>query len=155
MGDTGGYEHQHASLRNDSDVFRHLDMTHRDIVTSRHICRSPPPPPPPPLPPPPPHSPLLPSSVSPNSMPGVDAMISTLAHELTETVTDPYGKGWLSENGEENADMCSWTFGPNAKTGIDGTGQRYSYNMLGRHGTRFYIQQNWDRVLQDCAVQRV
>ena len=88
-------------------------------------------------------------------MPGVDAMISTLAHELTEAVTDPYGNGWLSDDGEENADMCSWTFGPNVKTGIDATGQRYSYNMVGRYGTKFYVQQNWDRVLQDCAVQRV
>jgi len=48
---------------------------------------------------------------------GGDSMISVLAHELAETVTDPMDfylgqNGYFSDtSGEENGDMCSWNFG--------------------------------------------
>ena len=44
-------------------------------------------------------------------MPGVDAMINVLAHELVESVTDPDGYGWRSPTYGEAADMCAWNFG--------------------------------------------
>jgi hypothetical protein len=50
-------------------------------------------------------------SVSPNGMPAVDGMISVIAHELVETVTDPELGGWYNAQGAENSDMCAWTFG--------------------------------------------
>jgi hypothetical protein len=50
-------------------------------------------------------------SVSPNGDVAGDAMVSTIAHELTETVTDPTMKGWRTARGEENADRCAWQYG--------------------------------------------
>lgn len=51
-------------------------------------------------------------TVSPNGNPGVDGMISIIAHELEETVTDPDPlSGWADITGAENADKCAWTFG--------------------------------------------
>ncbi|WER49837.1 hypothetical protein CupriaWKF_22195 [Cupriavidus sp. WKF15] len=48
---------------------------------------------------------------SPNNNPGVDAMVSVIAHELDETVTDPELNAWYNALGSENGDMCAWTFG--------------------------------------------
>ncbi|MBI3756693.1 MAG: hypothetical protein HY267_01825 [Deltaproteobacteria bacterium] len=50
-------------------------------------------------------------SVSPNGNAGVDGMISVLAHELEEMVTDPNLNAWYDSRGYENADKCAWTFG--------------------------------------------
>jgi hypothetical protein len=52
-------------------------------------------------------------STSPNGNAAVDAMISVIAHELAETVTDPNLNAWYNLNGAENGDMCAWTFGSN------------------------------------------
>jgi hypothetical protein len=51
-------------------------------------------------------------TTSPNSNAGVDGMISVIAHELEEAVTDPDPRsGWADSGGAENADKCAWTFG--------------------------------------------
>lgn len=81
---------------------------------------------------------------SPNNNPGVDGMISVLAHELEETVTDPQLNAWWVTSGpmagEENADMCAWTFGTihcaNPSTGSN----CYNENINGKH---YLIQMNW------------
>lgn len=52
-----------------------------------------------------------PQSVSPNGNAGVDGMVSVLAHELVETVSDPDLNAWYDSSGAENADKCAWTFG--------------------------------------------
>lgn len=38
-------------------------------------------------------------------------MISVIAHELEEAVTDPDLNAWWDNRGYENADKCAWTFG--------------------------------------------
>ncbi|MDT4955805.1 MAG: hypothetical protein QOJ02_3943 [Acidobacteriota bacterium] len=51
-------------------------------------------------------------TVSPNGNPGVDGMLSVVAHELEEATTDPDPRsGWVDSGGAENADKCAWTFG--------------------------------------------
>jgi len=51
-------------------------------------------------------------TVSPNGNPGVDGMLSVVAHELEEATTDPDPRsGWVDAGGAENADKCAWTFG--------------------------------------------
>lgn len=51
-------------------------------------------------------------TISPNSNAGVDGMISVIAHELEEAVTDPDPlSGWADSSNAENADKCAWTFG--------------------------------------------
>jgi hypothetical protein len=50
-------------------------------------------------------------TVSPNNNPGVDGMVSVIAHEMEETNTDPDLNAWYNRRGSEDADMCAWTFG--------------------------------------------
>jgi len=74
---------------------------------------------------------------SPNGDPAADAMVSVMAHELEEAVSDPNLNAWYDSTGAENADKCAWTFG--ATHSASGGGQA---NM--RLGNRDYlIQQNW------------
>ena len=51
------------------------------------------------------------STVSPNGNPGVDGMLSVVAHELEEATSDPDLNAWYDASGAENADKCAWTFG--------------------------------------------
>lgn len=50
-------------------------------------------------------------SNSPNGNPAADAMVSVIAHEFVEAVSDPYGTSWFDQAGFENADKCAWTYG--------------------------------------------
>jgi hypothetical protein len=77
------------------------------------------------------------TSSSPNGDTGVDGMISVIAHELEESVTDPDLNAWYDVVGRENADKCAWTFG-NTYTAPNGS-------LANMHlGSRDYlIQQNW------------
>ena len=73
---------------------------------------------------------------SPNGDPSVDAMVSVLAHELEETVSDPQLNAWSDSSGQENADKCAWTFGTTYSAGGG------IANM--KLGTMDYlIQRNW------------
>ncbi|MEQ1884841.1 MAG: hypothetical protein ABL967_07250 [Bryobacteraceae bacterium] len=74
---------------------------------------------------------------SPNGDMGADAMVSVLAHELEEAVTDPQLNAWYDVNGEENADKCSWTWGTTYTT----TNGAIANMKLG--GLDYLIQQNW------------
>lgn len=48
---------------------------------------------------------------SPNNDWGLDAMVSTLVHELNEMITDPEGNAWMDPDGNETMDDCSWHYG--------------------------------------------
>ena len=76
-------------------------------------------------------------TTSPNGNAGADGMASIIAHELEETVTDPYGSAWYDSSGEENADKCAWTFGTESTAS---NGSKYNVTL---GGTKFLIQQNW------------
>ncbi|HTM50384.1 MAG TPA: hypothetical protein VL285_16940 [Bryobacteraceae bacterium] len=76
-------------------------------------------------------------STSPNGNPGVDGMISVIAHELEEAATDPDLNAWYFATGAENADQCAWTFGTEYTAG---NGSKANMKL----GTRDYlVQQNW------------
>ena len=87
-------------------------------------------------------------STSPNNNPGVDGMLSVIAHELEEAATDPdLNAWWFSANGQENADACAWTFGNEYTVG---NGSHANMNM---NGTDYLIQQNWVRGgSEHCAL---
>lgn len=75
-------------------------------------------------------------TTSPNGNAGVDGMISVIAHELEEAVTDPDPRsGWVDSGGAENADKCAWTFGQNQTLLPNGAWA----NM--QLGTRWYLIQ--------------
>ena len=74
--------------------------------------------------------------VSPNNSVSLDAMASVLAHEIDETITDPFLNAWYDSVGSENADKCAWTFGTTSTVGSA------KYNVtLG--SIKYLIQQNW------------
>jgi hypothetical protein len=77
---------------------------------------------------------------SPNGDPYADSMASVLAHEVSESLTDPYFDAWYDANGWENADKCAWNFGT-TKTGKNEAGT-YKYNLTSGD-SRYLIQRNW------------
>lgn len=77
-------------------------------------------------------------TVGPNGNAGVDGMISVIAHELEEAVTDPDPRsGWVDSSGYENADKCAWTFGQNQMLLPNG-----AYYNMSFGGRNFLIQRN-------------
>ncbi len=74
---------------------------------------------------------------SPNGDIGADAMVSVVAHELEEAVTDPNLNAWYDNRGYENADKCAWTFG----TTYNATNGSKANMKLG--GRDYLIQRNW------------
>ena len=76
-------------------------------------------------------------SPSPNGDTGADSMISVLAHELAETVSDPQGNAWYASNGQENGDLCAWIFGT-TYTAPNGSAANVNIN-----GTNYLMQQIW------------
>ena len=86
---------------------------------------------------------------SPNGDVEIDAMVSVIAHELTEAVTDPESDGtraWQFSSGYENADQCAYKYG-STKTTANGA----SYN-LEFGGKTYMVQQNWNVVTQKCSM---
>ena len=77
------------------------------------------------------------TSVSPNGNPAVDAMVSVVAHEVEETVTDPQLNAWFDASGEENADKCAYNYGPTYPAPGGGIANIH----LGARD--FLIQRNW------------
>ena len=76
-------------------------------------------------------------SHSPNNDPGVDAMVSVIAHESEEATSDPTFVGWYFSSGAEDADECAYTYGT-----VHPVGNGSDYNIaLG--GAKYLIQQNW------------
>ena len=74
---------------------------------------------------------------SPNGDVGADAMVSVIAHELEEAVTDPNLNAWYDSRGYENADKCAWTFG----TTYSAANGSLANMKLG--GKDYLIQRNW------------
>ena len=87
------------------------------------------------------------SASSPNGNPGADAMVSVVAHEIDEAVTDPDLNAWYDSAGAENADKCAWMFGTTYKAANGSLA-----NM--KIGARDYlVQQNWKAgSTQGCAL---
>lgn len=77
---------------------------------------------------------------SPNFNWAADGMVSVVAHELTETITDPdwdTAPGWMDDYSYENADKCAWHYQT-----VYPTENGSAANM--RLGNKDYlIQSNW------------
>ncbi len=80
-------------------------------------------------------------TAGPSGWPGADAMVTHLAHELTETITDPEGNApgglaWAGAGNEaENADQCYGQFGSTYQV----NGSRANQHIGGRD---YLVQQN-------------
>ena len=90
-------------------------------------------------------------SVTPNGDQGADEMTDSIIHELSETVTDPLGTGWLTSKGEENGDLCNFVYGPALPNSPPNTTANVEMN-----GHFYLIQEIWTNVStknspQHCA----
>lgn len=75
---------------------------------------------------------------SPNDNVGADGMASTIAHELSEAVTDPDLNAWYrGDASHENGDLCNLDYGP---TFSAPNNSRANITLGGRN---YLIQQNW------------
>ena len=80
---------------------------------------------------------------SPTDSATIDSIVNTLAHELSETVTDPYFNAWV-EGPNENADICAREF----LDMKEDKGVLYNNDVGGK---RFVLQSNWDIRRNKCV----
>jgi hypothetical protein len=73
-----------------------------------------------------------------------DPALSTITHELVETVTDPYGNAWITSSGDEIADICLSNFG-RAIAGAGGT--QWNETINGHH---YWLQEVYGRLQGRC-----
>ncbi|KAL8151337.1 hypothetical protein V2J09_021145 [Rumex salicifolius] len=95
---------------------------------------------------------------SPNGDVGVDGMISVIAHEIAEAVTNPLVNAWYAGSDPtapvEIADLCEGIYGTGgggSYTGqmLDGSdGATYNMNGIRR---RFLVQWVWNQLLNYCT----
>jgi hypothetical protein len=73
-----------------------------------------------------------------------DPALSTISHELAETITDPLSNAWTDNSGSEIGDLCLTDYGRK----IGGSGQsRYNENIAGGH---YYLQEEWSNAARTC-----
>eukprot|EP00271_Cylindrocystis_brebissonii_P002578 TRINITY_DN132_c0_g1_i1.p1 TRINITY_DN132_c0_g1~~TRINITY_DN132_c0_g1_i1.p1 ORF type:complete len:440 (-),score=33.51 TRINITY_DN132_c0_g1_i1:790-2109(-) len=88
-------------------------------------------------------------SNGPNNDAGADGLISTLAHELAEAVTDPLLDAWYTSDsaGDEIADLCAWVTGSTSKASNGA-----SYNVVGSSNMKFLVQELWNYRTLRCVL---
>ncbi|KAJ6869527.1 hypothetical protein NC651_034306 [Populus alba x Populus x berolinensis] len=95
---------------------------------------------------------------APNGDPGVDGMISVLAHELAEVSSNPLINAWYAGDDPtsptEIADLCLGVYGTGGGGGFVGKVNKDSwgdgYNVNGVKGRRFLVQWVWNPVKRRC-----
>jgi hypothetical protein len=86
------------------------------------------------------------STTSPNGQVPADALLSTLAHEIVETVTDPHLDAWVNPDEQEDADLCAWDFGVERTL----TGGARANVHMGDHD--YLLQRQWVNDGGYCTV---
>ena len=74
-----------------------------------------------------------------------DTTINTISHEHNEAITDPFGDGWIANDGNEDGDLCAYGFG----TAIGGTAGVDAYNQV-IDGHHYELQQEWSNSPSGC-----
>lgn len=84
-----------------------------------------------------------PMGFGPNGLSGADGMISVIAHEIAEVMTDPCADnpgcrlGWVDEQRGEIADLCGWKYGQVYRT------SNGAWANARIRDVDYLIQQNW------------
>lgn len=86
------------------------------------------------------------TTISPNGNPAADAMVSAIAHEFVEAVSDPIGISWTDQAGLENADKCVWNYGKAFKSANG------SFANMTLGGRQYLIQQNVAANTNRCVL---
>ena len=82
--------------------------------------------------------------------PHADTTISTISHEhneaITDPLTDPSNEAWINPSGNENGDLCAYTYG--SALGQIG-GQNYNQVI---NGHDYSVQQEWSNNGSACLL---
>jgi len=79
-----------------------------------------------------------------NNNVAADTSMSIIAHELVESMSDPYLDAWFDSEGYENKDKCAWNYGDTYVL----NNKKYNLKMP---KYRFLIQTNFDRIKNTCS----
>lgn len=82
-------------------------------------------------------------------LPCAAGMLSCLAHEITETASDPVINAWYNLYGYENADICAWQFG--AKR-LKRNAQGKVFNVRDVNGRDYFLQINFNPNSGTCII---
>jgi hypothetical protein len=74
-----------------------------------------------------------------------DTTINTISHEHNESITDPFGDGWIDSQGAENGDLCAYTYG--SPLGPAANGQPYNQLI---NGHEYSLQQEFSDRGSSC-----
>jgi hypothetical protein len=94
---------------------------------------------------------VLPYPLSPNGIFGADSIVSTLAHEVVESLTDPLLNAWINDDGMENGDMCAWTYG-NYWLALGFTALEGVVVNINVGTKSFLIQQMFSIIQNECSM---
>jgi hypothetical protein len=73
-----------------------------------------------------------------------DPALSTVSHELSETITDPYGDAWMTPSGYEMADLCATDYG----AALGGSKSRAYDEIIGTG--HYWLQEEWSNAADSC-----
>lgn len=76
-----------------------------------------------------------------------DPALSTVSHELSETITDPYGDAWMTGAGYEMADLCATDYGAPL-----GGSKSDAYNEIIGTG-HYWLQEEWSNAAGSCQPE--
>lgn len=81
----------------------------------------------------------------------IDAMLSVIAHELTEMATNPTFNTWYDAKGYENADKCAWTYG---SVGTAKNGSKFNVTLPKQGGgsRQYLLQRNLNAKTNKCVL---
>ena len=75
-----------------------------------------------------------------------DPALSTISHEHSEMVTDPFGTAWIQpQSGNEDGDLCLTSFGPDIEGSAGASGWNEDIN-----GGHYYLQEEWSNADGAC-----
>lgn len=95
---------------------------------------------------------------APNRNPGIDGMVSVVAHELPEVSSNPLVNAWYAGDDPiaptEIADLCMGVYGSGAGGGYVGSVYKDSlgngFNLNGVRGRKFLVQWVWNPIINQC-----
>jgi hypothetical protein len=89
-----------------------------------------------------------PTGSDPQGNPEAELSLDVVAHEVEESITDPYGTGWLDPVGMETGDKCE--LGPQRGTPLGYAPNGAPYNQL-LNGHEYLLQEMWSNGAAGCV----
>ncbi|MDQ6703049.1 MAG: hypothetical protein M3Z96_08110 [Pseudomonadota bacterium] len=75
-----------------------------------------------------------------------DAVMSIASHEISESITDPFGTAWFDSSGEENGDICNFIYGTNTWTSLALNDANQQWN-----GNFYELQEEFNQHAGGCT----